>query len=322
MSYREQEVLVHKVTINNFVRAETDTYFRRFVGEGGFGCFVHSRALADINRQAVVRMNRDTLYSQGVFDLAAAPVTVTLPDAGGRFRSLLPINQDHYAQAVLYDGGAHRFTIEDIGTRYVALLVRTFVDPNDPADLEAVHKLQDGIRVEQSSQGKFDVPGWNSESLKATRDVINQLPGFDPSRAFGTHETVDPTCHLIGTACGWGGNPPKDATYLSGTPEANDGTIVHRLTVRDVPVDGFWSISVYNKDGFFEPNPQNAYSLNSVTAVPDDDGGYTVQFGGCGGEVKNCLPITPGWNYTVRLYRPRADILDGSWTFPKAEPLT
>jgi hypothetical protein len=28
----------------------------------------------------------------------------------------------------------------------------------------------------------------------------------------------------------------------------------------------------------------------------------------------------PGWNYIVRLYRPRAEILDGRWTFPEAQP--
>ncbi len=28
-----------------------------------------------------------------------------------------------------------------------------------------------------------------------------------------------------------------------------------------------------------------------------------------------------GWNYTVRLYRPREDILDGSWKFPEPQPL-
>jgi hypothetical protein len=33
----------------------------------------------------------------------------------------------------------------------------------------------------------------------------------------------------------------------------------------------------------------------------------------------NCLPIMPGWNYTVRLYRPRAEILNGKWTFRLAQ---
>ena len=104
-------------------------------------------------------------------------------------------------------------------------------------------------------------------------------------------------------------------------PEANDGTIEHRLTVGQVPVDGFWSISVYNANGFFEANRLDAYSVNSVTALRDADGAVTVQFGGRPGEAANYLPIMPGWNYTVRLYRPRREILDGSWTFPLARPV-
>lgn len=266
-------------------------------------------------------MNRDTLYSSGIFDLDAGPVTVTLPDSGGRFLSLLPISEDHYALAAAYDAAPHRVTREGIGTRYVALLIRTFVDPDNPADLRAVHALQDAIRVEQASAGSFDVPDWDAASLEATRAEIGRMEGFDFSRAFGTRDQVDPRTHLIGTARGWGGNPVQDATYFSGEPAANDGRTVHRLTVRDVPVDGFWSISVYNQAGYFEPNPLDAYSLNNITAKADPDGSYTIQFGGCGDGVPNCLPITPGWNYTVRLYRPRAEILDGSWTFPEAQPV-
>ena len=41
---------------------------------------------------------------------------------------------------------------------------------------------------------------------------------------------------------------------------------------------------------------------------------------GCDGKIPNCLPTMPGWNYMVRLYRPRAEILDGSWKFPDARP--
>jgi hypothetical protein len=42
--------------------------------------------------------------------------------------------------------------------------------------------------------------------------------------------------------------------------------------VKDVPVDGFWSISLYNAEGFFEPNNLNAYALNNITAKKSDDG--------------------------------------------------
>ena len=74
----------------------------------------------------------------------------------------------------------------------------------------------------------------------------------------------------------------------------------------------FWSVSVYNADGYFEPNPAGVYSVNSVTGVRDDDGSITVRFGDHGPGTPNAIPITDGWNYLVRLYRPRPDVsIDG-----------
>jgi len=49
------------------------------------------------------------------------------------------------------------------------------------------------------------------------------------------------------------------------------------------------------------------------------DGSVVIQFGGRDGQIANCLPTMPGWNYIVRLYRPRPEILDGTWKFPEAQ---
>jgi len=97
--------------------------------------------------------------------------------------------------------------------------------------------------------------------------------------------------------------------YLNVVPPKNDGATAYRLAVDQVPVDDFWSVTVYNKDGYFTPNPQNAYSLNNVTAQRDTGGKITIQFGGCDTATANCLPIMSGWNYLVRLYRPHDEIL-------------
>ena len=59
---------------------------------------------------------------------------------------------------------------------------------------------------------------------------------------------------------------------------------------------------MYNRDGFFEPNDRNAYSVNNITAAPNADGSITVHFGGCDDDRPNCVPIMDGWNYTVRMY--------------------
>jgi hypothetical protein len=269
-------------------------------------------------------MNRDTLYSAAVFDLDAGPVTIALPDAGKRLMSMQVIDQDHYTHGVFY-GGKHALTKKDIGTRYVLMAVRTLVDPANADDVKRVHALQDAIKVEQpGGPGKFEIPNWDTVSQKKIRDALLVLgastSGF--KHAFGSKEQVDPVNHLIGTAMGWGGNPEKDATYVGVTPPGNDGKTAYRLTVKDVPVDGFWSISVYNAEGYFQANPQNAYSVNNITAMKSADGSVVIQFGGSGNEATvNYLPITPGWNYTVRLYRPRAEILNGKWKFPDAVPI-
>ena len=310
------------VTVDNFARAESDLYMGKNVKEVGLGKFQHIRTPTDIDKQMVIRMNRDTLYSSAVFDLDAGPVTITMPDAGKRFMSLQVIDEDHYVPAVFYGPGSHTLSADQVGTRYVMTAIRTLVDPADPKDLDQVHALQDAIKVEQKSSGKFEIPNWDQTSQKQVRDALLLLAahtgGF--KNAFGARGKVDPVRHLIGSAAGWGGNPDKDASYLAFDPAKNDGSTIYRLNVPgDVPVDAFWSISVYNAEGYFQKNDLNAYSLNDITAKKSADGSVAVQFGGCDGKIPNCLPIMKGWNYTVRLYRPREQLLDGKWKFPEAQ---
>jgi hypothetical protein len=312
--------LQKSVTVDNFIRAESDLYFRAVVGQGGFGKFEHHREPQDIANQTVIRLNRDTLYSAALFDLNAGPAVITLPDSGKRFMSMMVVNEDHFVTDVFYGAGTHTLTREDIGTRYVLVGIRTLVDPQDPHDLKQVHALQDAITSSQAGTGTFEVPAWDAASQKKVREALLTLGETLPdlSHAFGKSGEVDPVRHLIASASAWGGNPDKEATYLNFTPSQNDGLTVYRLTVRDVPVDGFWSISVYNAEGYYEPNSQNAYSINNLTAKKDADGGVTIQFGGDPASAPNFIATMSGWNYLVRLYRPRAAVLDGTWTFPEA----
>lgn len=307
------------VTVDNFVRAETDTTLGRYVKQGAFGKFLHIRIPTPIDKQDVIRMNRDTIYSAGVFDLTE-PVTITKPDPEGRFQSMMVINQDHSMRPVEHGPGEFTFTKEGIGTRYAIVLFRTFVDANDPKDINAANTLQDKIAVRQKSIGTFEIPDWDEASLKRVRDAINVLAATRSSAKgmFGDKANLSPISHLLGTAFGWGGNPEEAAVYDNVVPAKNDGKTPYRVTVKDVPVDGFWSITVYNKDGFMQKNDQDVYSYNNVTAKKDADGSITINFGG-GVNAINNLPITPEWSYVVRMYQPRREIIDGSWTFPRAQ---
>jgi hypothetical protein len=203
-----------KVTPDNFIRAESDLYFSHIVGDNGFGHFKYSRELTPLDKQLVIRQNRQKIVRDALVQLAT-----TLPDT---------------------------------------------------------------------------------------------------KAMFGTKDTTDPVRRLIGAANAWGGNPERDALYLTVVPPRNDGTTAYELVLRNVPVDGFWSVTVYDAAGYFTPNDGNAYSVNNLTATRSDDGAVVIRFGGRD-DMPNYLPLVPGWNYTVRLYRPRAVVLNGEWTFPTAQ---
>ena len=118
---------------------------------------------------------------------------------------------------------------------------------------------------------------------------------------FGTKAEVDPGLHRIGAAAGWGGLPEREAYYISQEPHLPVGA--YRITAKDVPVDAFWSVTVYGADSFLHKNDLGAYSVNNISGVKNPDGSVTINLGG-DGSLPNSLPLTQGWNYTVRMYRP------------------
>src|SRR5580698_4735143 len=160
------------VTPDNFNRAESDTYFAIVARSGGFEKFEHHRDVVSIDRQTIVRPNRDTLYSSAVFDLHAGPVTVTLPDAGTRFMSLQVIDEDQYAVAVVYGEGTYTFTRDEVGTRYALIAIRILVDPRSPCDVAEVNSLQDEIEVQHAGSGRFEIPQWDSVSQNKVRNAL------------------------------------------------------------------------------------------------------------------------------------------------------
>lgn len=306
------------VTVANFVRAESDVAIKKLVDVVGLGSWIHLRVPTPLDQQRVIRMNRDTLYSSAVLDLRE-PATVVMPETNGRYQSLHVISQDHYSFAKTKPG-RYALSRENVGTRYAYLIVRTFCDVDDPDDIVATNALQDALAIEGGGSGVLDIPEWNIEQMLEARDALNTLAKLGVSNvgAFGTREEVDPIRHMIFAAAGWGGLPNKQTIAELGAVEKNDGT-PHVLTVKDVPVRAFWSVIVYDANGFIPENDLGIYSYNNVTAKPNPDGSITIHFGGDPSQI-NHLPIAAGWNYAIRMYEPEESILDGSWIFPKIVP--
>ena len=146
----KQEQTAKQVSTLDFVRAESDMQMKGYIDN--FGCFGklhHNRAMYDVTKQITIRPNTDTMYSFGIFDLST-PVHLQMPKTD-RYQSAMMVSQDHSLFA-LYSGD-HTLTQKEVGTKYVFIILRTFVDPNDKSDLAKAHALQDKVKITQKSIG-------------------------------------------------------------------------------------------------------------------------------------------------------------------------
>ncbi len=311
--------MIH-VNIDNFARAETALMFQRLVGDaGGVNTWIHFREPTSLDHQPIIRQNRDTLYSAGIVDVSKGG-TLTLPDAGERYLSAMIINEHHYVPVVFHGAGTHELSRDEIGTDHALVAVRILVDPGDAADVAQVNQLQDELSLSLKSSRPYLCAEYDEVSHTTTRNALLTLAAglADFRRAFGAADAVDPMRHLVGTAAGWGGLPETEAQHITVNPRLPVSE--YRLRMVDVPVDAFWSISLYNAYGYFEPNDLGVNTINSIAATPESDGSVIVHFGIRGAGKPNFLPIMEGWNFLIRLYRPRPEALDGTWQPPAIRP--
>ena len=310
------------ITVDNFVRAATDVEFKKYISlAGGVNRFFHFREPTPVENQPTIAMNRDTLYSAIIVDISEGAL-LTLPDVGDRYLSTMVVNQDHYINEVFQGGGSYVLNMETFDTPFVGVFMRTLVDASDPQDVAEVNAFQDAMSVEAKSSKPFIPPNYDEDAIQDFISTLIPISPFAPdaSRTFGSKEEVDGFRHVLGTAGGWGGLPETEAFYENVNPQLPVGE--YKIEVpADVPVEAFWSVSIYNAASFFEPNERNAYNINSVSGARNNDGSMTVHLGGCDDDRINCLPLMDGWNYALRLYKPQQAVLDKTWTPPTPQPV-
>ncbi len=126
---------------------------------------------------------------------------------------------------------------------------------------------------------------------------------------------------------GLGANQLSDAIYpqlltdADGNPMTGDNSYVLHFEKDELPpADAFWSITLYDNEGFPVPNPLNRANLSSwMPLVYNYDGSLDMylQTESPGADKEaNWLP-TPKegeWNLTLRIYAPKPEVEDGTWT--------
>ena len=315
----EQQMKTTPVTDENYSLAETDGVIEGYVKKiaaatntNGVGVLMHYRKGADPKDRTIMRINFDTIYSWAILDLTE-PATLTMPETDGRYQSAWIVSEDGYYPGAFTTPGEHQITREWIGgARYAVIVMRTQVNTRDPADLTKAHALQDKLKLTQKDRGSWaPAHQWDKDEVAAMRAKYQKIgDSMDTAKMFGKKGEISLKDRNAGNAFGWGGFTPDQAVYPQYFPKS---TAPQTLTLKDVPVKAFWSITVYDKEGF----PQtDTYNINSAFAEKENDGSVTIHFGG-DKNAKNYMETFDGWNFTLRMYEPTEAYSDGTWKKPE-----
>jgi hypothetical protein len=280
------------VTEENFPQAYTNLRFDAILQQaGGINKFKEmAKAPSDPSKQFVVRMNRDTHYSTGVFDMEG-DVYLTIPETD-KYISIQVVDENHETQPMIYGPGKHKLTAK---TKYAFIAVRSLDD-----------EARKNLEAEANSSDDFIVKEWDEESFGKVAASGNKIftDGYDQSKAFSNKESGQTSYwNYVGAAGGWGGAMVVDNIYQTSKYMSNEGC--YEMNFVDPQARDFWSATVYNGDGYMFNDVANISSEMNPEKNPD--GTYTLRFG-CDGQPNN-IPIREGnetgkFNVLMRHYGP------------------
>lgn len=230
----------------------------------------------------------------------------------------------------------------DIAT-YFNLLATLMIDnPQAAADAPIIAKMAklgikpgapfDFTQLDPAVQAALkDVPKVAFEKIMAHFKTAGEhINGWLFTTKTGLYGT-DYLQRALVTAIGLGANRPQDAVYPTSEADAagkaytgSNRYVMHFPKGQLPPVDGFWSLTMYNADYFFVDNPLNRYTLsarNDLKLNADGSVDLYLQQANPGPEKEsNWLPAPAGqFIPMLRLYWPAEkspSILNGTWKIP------
>jgi hypothetical protein len=296
-----------ELTRDNFATAETHRYFQEFTDQGAVNKFIHEETIAvALDKQTIIRSNIDMFYSHAIVDISEG-ATLTLPPSDGRLRLAHIIDANHYTSDVFYDSGTYQLR-SNSGTDFVYVFMRTAADPADPEDQDMARTIMEAASIESNSGGSFQSNWDPAEVIAMRREIIFSATYTDSLGAFGdVDEIEDFEKFTFAAAAGWGGLPEAHTVFWPIEP--NLGEECATMTIEPPPVDRYWSLTVYDVEGWLaHPAPVR----NSYNTTPDENGSLTFHFG-CGDDALNNIDITKNWTYILRMYGPQEPILNGTY---------
>ncbi|MGB3255135.1 DUF1254 domain-containing protein [Buttiauxella gaviniae] len=317
------------VTPENYAFAELDVAMNEEVKHGATNKFYHHRMPMEIDKQPAVLMNRDTLYSFAIID-ASHGATVHVPEGDGRYISLHVMDHDHTTEHVYYGAGDYKID-PDKATHFLVLNIRTQVNPNDPADIQKAHVIQDEYKVtfpDGYTPKAFKMIDWNTDELKKLQAHYRQLADKrGVSKTSGPRGDYPQEDVNIGAAVATGLLPDKDAWYSFNTYKVDKNTCytaTYQVPGMAKPDLGFYSLTIYGDDLYLHNEKGSSLSNKELKL---DSGGktFTMHYGTeqtCGKDAQNLLiSPTDNWTLALRVYFPTPDIQDNKYKLPEPKPV-
>ncbi len=294
------------VTPENYTEVEAEVNFYKWKSKDAMNKLFYMTEPTPAGPMPTIRMNRDTLYAASLVD-ASNGFKVHMPDQGV-FASALVIDQKGYSQDYIWKPGSHNVNINLENGVFAWVLFRTGLEKG----LEKAREAQKTLAISGMGNKVWLPQKYDKEQYQKLHDqYMNEAIDSGMFLQYGyAASRIENKYKRLSDAAGWGGMDFGINNYQISKNLKNDGC--YSTTFEDPQVDEFWSITLYDADGWLLPIEEKNI-INGRDAVPNKDGTYTVRFN-CGKNAVNNLETTaPVFGFAWRTYGSSYKVRSGKW---------
>lgn len=307
-----------------------DNFARNF--NLGLSNLHHFKELANKDTRWVVSPSIDHIYSMGVID-TSEPFTVVLPENDGKLVTLHLQDMNHTQPFYKVGAGTYEFTPDMFDTKYILIGLRFATDGSEDNVRRITEELHSQVQIIGGGNDLEGLPKPSTEAMQKVRAAL--MTEYD--KLEDTYDTVQYRIQDVSdwekmtytVAGAFGLSTPDTAMYPPYALENAKGGQCYQATY-DVPKTtnemGYYSITVYNAEGYLMSNEYNIVSTNQGM-THNDDGTFTVVFGDM-----DCKKHTEGtnanfahtpddnWSFLMRVYLPDVEFMH-QYTIPEIKAL-
>lgn len=324
----------HGMTAQEYINEEGIWFANNFARNFKLGLnnFHHFTELANKDTRWVVSPSIDHLYSMGVIDTSEA-FTVSVPENDGKLVTLHLQDMNHTQPFYKVGPGNYEFTPEMFDTKFVLIGLRFATDGSEENIRRITEELHPKVKIIGGGNDLDSLPKPNTEAMQSVRAAL--MPEYDKlDDTYGTvqyriQEVSDWEKMTYTVAGAFGLSTPDTAMYPPYALENAIGGQCYQATYEAPEITnelGYYSITVYNSDGYLMANDNNIVSTNQGM-THNEDGTFTVIYGDleCQKHTKGTdsnFAYTPedNWSLLMRVYQPNVESMK-QYTLPEIKAI-